>query len=92
LVCSGAARQPEKSVPAVNEIERPRGAGNRRGVVLKGFVQDIEDLAIKNDEFRRVLYTAKHCQLVVTALKPKEEIGGGSRQARPVLSRGEGGR
>ena len=42
---------------------------------MKGFVQDIEDLAVKNDEFRRVLYTATHCQLVVMALKPKEEIG-----------------
>jgi mannose-6-phosphate isomerase-like protein (cupin superfamily) len=42
---------------------------------MKGFVQDIEDLAIKNTAFRRVLYTAKHCQLVVMALKPKEEIG-----------------
>ena len=42
---------------------------------MKGFVHDIGDLAVKNDEFRRVLYTAKHCQLVVMALKPKEEIG-----------------
>ena len=42
---------------------------------MKGFVQDIEGLAVKNDDFRRVLYTAKHCQLVVMALKPKEEIG-----------------
>ena len=42
---------------------------------MSGFVQDIESLAIKNDEFRRVVYTAKHCQLVVMALKPKEEIG-----------------
>ena len=42
---------------------------------MKGFVQDIESLAVENDEFRRVLYTAKHCQLVVMALKPKEEIG-----------------
>ena len=41
---------------------------------MKGFVHDIEHLAIKNNEFRRVLYTAKHCQLVVMALKPKEEI------------------
>jgi mannose-6-phosphate isomerase-like protein (cupin superfamily) len=46
-----------------------------RGVVMEGFVQDIEGLAVKNAEFRRVLYTAKHCQLVVMALKPKEEIG-----------------
>ncbi|MHB1194192.1 MAG: cupin domain-containing protein [Longimicrobiales bacterium] len=42
---------------------------------MKGFVKDIEVLAVANDEFRRVLYTAKHCQLVVMALKPQEEIG-----------------
>ena len=42
---------------------------------VKGFVQDIEGLAVKNSEFRQVLYTAKNCQLVVMALKPKEEIG-----------------
>ena len=45
------------------------------GVVMKGFMQDVEDLAVKNNEFRRVLYTAKPCQLVVRALKPREEIG-----------------
>ena len=48
---------------------------NERGVVMKGFVQDIEGITLKNDDFRRVLYTAKNCQLVVMALKPKEEIG-----------------
>ena len=42
---------------------------------MNGFVQDIESIAIKNEEFRRVLYTAQHCQLVIMALKPKEEIG-----------------
>jgi mannose-6-phosphate isomerase-like protein (cupin superfamily) len=42
---------------------------------MKGFVQDIEMLAVRNDDFRQVLYTARHCQLVVMALKPKEEIG-----------------
>lgn len=42
---------------------------------MKGFVQDIEDLAVKNEAFRRVIYTAKHCQLVLMALKPHEEIG-----------------
>lgn len=42
---------------------------------MKGFVQDIERLAVKNDDFRRVLYTAKNCQLVLMALKPQEEIG-----------------
>jgi hypothetical protein len=48
---------------------------NEKGVVMKGFVQDIEDLAVKSVEFRRVIYTAKNCQLVLMALKPKEEIG-----------------
>jgi mannose-6-phosphate isomerase-like protein (cupin superfamily) len=42
---------------------------------MKGFVQDIERLAVDNDDFRHVLYTARHCQLVVMSLKPKEEIG-----------------
>ena len=42
---------------------------------MKGYLQDIEGIAIRNEEFRKVLYTAQHCQLVVMALKPKEEIG-----------------
>src|SRR5690606_19253986 len=32
-------------------------------------------LTIENTNFRRVLYTGKHGQLVVMALKPREEIG-----------------
>lgn len=42
---------------------------------MKGFVKNIEELAVKNGEFRRVLYTAQHCQLVLMSLKPQEEIG-----------------
>ena len=42
---------------------------------MKGFVEDIEGVTAKNDAFRRVLYTAKNCQLVVMSLKPQEEIG-----------------
>jgi mannose-6-phosphate isomerase-like protein (cupin superfamily) len=42
---------------------------------MKGFVQNIEGIAIANEEFRRVLYTARHCQLVVMALEPGGEIG-----------------
>ncbi len=42
---------------------------------MKGFVQNIESLSLNNEEFRRVLYTAKSCQLVFITLKPKEEIG-----------------
>jgi len=42
---------------------------------MKGFVQDLEGLAVRNEELRRVLCTAKHCQLVILSLRPKEEIG-----------------
>ena len=42
---------------------------------MKGFVQNIESLTVKNDKFRQVLYTAKNCQLVLMSLNPKEDIG-----------------
>ncbi|HQX02322.1 MAG TPA: cupin domain-containing protein [Anaerolineales bacterium] len=42
---------------------------------MKGYVQNIESVSVKNENFRQVLYTAKNCQLVVMALNPKEEIG-----------------
>jgi mannose-6-phosphate isomerase-like protein (cupin superfamily) len=42
---------------------------------MKGFVQNIEGLAVKNDRFRQVLYTAKNSQLVLMSLKPQEDIG-----------------
>ena len=40
-----------------------------------GFVTDIENDTVKNKNFRKVLYTAKNCQLVLMSLKPKEDIG-----------------
>ena len=55
--------------------QRPQKQTNCEGIAMKGFVKDIEGLAVKNEEFRRVLYTARHCQLVVMALEPKEEKG-----------------
>jgi mannose-6-phosphate isomerase-like protein (cupin superfamily) len=39
------------------------------------FVGNIEKLTEKNKNFRRVLFTGKHMQLVVMSLQPKEEIG-----------------
>ena len=42
---------------------------------MKGYVKNIEAIALKNEDFRQVLYTAKNCQLVIMMLKPKEEIG-----------------
>lgn len=42
---------------------------------MKGFVEDIDRLTVENKDFRRVLYTGKHLQLVLMALRPGEEIG-----------------
>lgn len=42
---------------------------------MKGFVQNIEEISIKNKEFRQVLYTAQNIQLVIMSLEPSEDIG-----------------
>ena len=42
---------------------------------MKGFNANIEKETLENGNFRKVLYTAKHSQLVLMCLKPKEEIG-----------------
>jgi len=42
---------------------------------MKGFVGDIEGLTHANDDFRHVVYTGKHLQLVLMTLEPGEEIG-----------------
>lgn len=42
---------------------------------MKGFVNNIEKLTLANDKFRKVIYTAKHSQLVLMSLLPGEEIG-----------------
>ena len=42
---------------------------------MKGFVDDIEKLTVENDNFRKVIYTGKHMQLVLMTLQPGEEIG-----------------
>src|SRR5512132_1971043 len=58
---------------------------------VKGYAQDIEDLTEKNDDFRRVLYTAKHLQLVLMALQPGEEIGEEVHEDRDQFFRVEKG-
>lgn len=42
---------------------------------MKGFNTNIEKATLENANFRQVLYTAKHCQLVLMSLLPNEEIG-----------------
>jgi mannose-6-phosphate isomerase-like protein (cupin superfamily) len=42
---------------------------------MKGFVDDIEELAQYNADFRRVVYTGRKLQLVLMSIAPGEEIG-----------------
>ena len=42
---------------------------------MRGYVNNIEEMALQNDFFRKVLYTDKNIQLVVMSLKPGEDIG-----------------
>lgn len=42
---------------------------------MKGFNINIEKATLQNENFRKVLYTSKHNQLVLMSLKPNEEIG-----------------
>lgn len=42
---------------------------------MTGYVDNIEKITQTNTNFRTVLYTAPHSQLVVMALQPGEDIG-----------------
>ncbi len=42
---------------------------------MKGFHTNIEKDTLENGNFRKVLYSGKHSQLVLMSLKPREEIG-----------------
>lgn len=42
---------------------------------MKGYITNIEKATKENENFRKVLYTAKNSQLVLMTLKAGEEIG-----------------
>ena len=42
---------------------------------MNGYIVEIEKATLKNESYRKVLFTAKHCQLVLMSLQPGEEIG-----------------
>jgi mannose-6-phosphate isomerase-like protein (cupin superfamily) len=53
--------------PNLNEAEKKSNK--------KGFHTNIEKDTVNNENFRKVLYTGEHLQLVLMSLKPGEEIG-----------------
>jgi|SRR5688572_2277185 mannose-6-phosphate isomerase-like protein (cupin superfamily) len=57
----------------------------------RGYCDNIERLTVENEDFRRVLYTGGHLQLVLMTLKPGEEIGAEVHSDRDQFFRFEEG-
>jgi len=58
---------------------------------MKGFKSNIEKATLENNNFRKVLYSAHHLQLVLMSLKPGEEIGAEIHKDNDQFFRFEGG-
>ena len=58
---------------------------------MKGVKTNIERDTIKNKNFRKVIYTSKHSQLVLMSIKPKGEIGLETHPENDQFLRFEGG-
>ena len=58
---------------------------------MKGFKSNIEKDTLENNNFRQVLYTGKHLQLVLMSLKIGEEIGEETHQNTDQFFRFESG-
>lgn len=52
---------------------------------MKGFKGNIEKETLDNNNFRKVLYTGEHLQLVLMSLKPGEEIGEEIHQNNEII-------
>ena len=58
---------------------------------MKGYTVSLEKETRRNSDFRRVLYTGKHSQLVLMSIKPGEEIGEETHEDVDQFFRFEGG-
>ena len=61
-------------------------------ITMQGYVSNIERETLENENFRKVLYTAPHSQLVVMTLRPGEEIGAEVHEEHDQFFRVEAGR
>ena len=60
-------------------------------MTMKGFNSNIEKDTLENENFRKVLYTGKHLQLVLMTLKVGEDIGSEIHAANDQFFRFESG-
>jgi len=65
---------------------------NQINIIMKGFKSNIEKDALKNENFRKVLYSSKHLQVVLMSLKPGEDIGLETHVSTDQFFRFEGGK
>src|SRR5512132_816230 len=73
-------------------VRTERVSSERRGHLMKrGFCDDIERLTVDNEDFRHVIYTGQHLQLVLMTLQPGEEIGEEVHEDRDQFFRVEEG-
>ena len=42
---------------------------------MNGFISNIEKDTLENDNFRKVIFTAPHSQLVLMCIEPGDDIG-----------------
>lgn len=59
---------------------------------MQGYVADIEKLTLENKNFRQVLYTGKHLQLVLMTIMPGDDIGEEVHETHDQFFRIEAGR
>jgi mannose-6-phosphate isomerase-like protein (cupin superfamily) len=58
---------------------------------MVGYVTNIEQDTLENEDYRRVLFTGKNTQLVLMTLKPGEEIGRETHEEHDQFIRVEAG-
>ena len=57
----------------------------------RGYCDNIEQQTVQNEDFRKVLYTGEHLQLVLMTLQPGDEIGAEVHEDRDQFFRIEQG-
>lgn len=62
----------EKAIPVAPQATPSTPKGKE---TIIGYAGPIEKATLNNNNFRQVLYTGKHSQLVIMCLQPGEEIG-----------------
>jgi mannose-6-phosphate isomerase-like protein (cupin superfamily) len=65
-----------KKEHSINKLTNCNYCSNKnQNKIMKGYQSNIETITQENKNFRAVLYTGKHLQLVIMSLKPGEDIG-----------------